>query len=111
MIEWGKVPWSLWVYAAFNVVGVILIEVQAHGPIPAKVLFPFVMFAWLFFLFRGVRWVWIATVGLIVLGFAGDLISGSFTLRGIVMGLISPALLLLPVTRRYFASEAEVVAG
>lgn len=110
MIEWGKVPWPLWAFAAFNVVGVILIETQVSGQIPSKVLFPFVMLAWLFFLFRGVRWIWIATVGLIVLGFAGDLISGSFTWRGIVLGLISPALLLLPATRRYFAREPEATA-
>lgn len=103
-------PWPLWAFATFNVVGVILIETQVSGQIPSKVLFPFVMFAWLFFLFRGVRWVWIATVGLIVLGFAGDLISGSLTWHGIVLGLISPVLLLLPATRRYFASEPEATA-
>lgn len=110
MIEWGKVPWSLWAFAALTVAGGILIEIQISGQIPSKVLFPFVMFAWLFFLLKGVRWVWIATLGIIVLGFAGDLISGSPTWHGIVLGLINPALLLLPVTRRYFASEPEAAA-
>jgi hypothetical protein len=64
VIEWGKVPWPLWAFAAFSVAGAILIEVQISGQIPSKVLFPFIMFAWLFFLFKGVRWVWIVTLGI-----------------------------------------------
>lgn len=110
MIEWRRVPWTLWVYSAFGLVGVILIEVEIHGQIPSKVLFPFVMLAWLFFLLKGVRWVWFVTLGVSVLGFAGELISDSLAWNGIVMGLINPMLLLLPVTRRYFKSE-PVVAG
>lgn len=105
MIEWAKVPWSLWAFAALTVASAILIETMVSGQVPSKVLFPLVMFAYLFFLLKGVRWVWIVTLGLSVLGFAGDLISGSLTWHGIALGLIGPALLLLPVTRRYFASE------
>jgi hypothetical protein len=110
VIEWGKVPWSLWAFAALAVAPAILIEIQVSGPIASKVLFALVMLAWLFFLLKGVRWVWIGTLGICVLGFAGDLISGSLAWHGVVLGLISPALLLLPVTRRYFANEPESAA-
>lgn len=111
MIEWRRVPWTLWVYSAFVLAGVILIEVEVHGRVPSKVLFPFVMFVWLIFLLNGVRWVWLVTVGLSVLWFVGDLISGSFTLQGTALGLIEPALLLLPTTRRYFGNEPDLVSS
>lgn len=104
-------PWSLWLFVAINIVGAILIEIEISGQIPSKVLFPFVMFAWLFFLLKGVRWVWIATTGLAILGFAVDLISGSPTWHGTILGLIGPVLLLLPVTRSYFANDGEAGAA
>lgn len=110
MIEWGKAPWPLWVFAGLVVVGGLLIEIQISGQIPSKVLYPFVIFAWLFFLLKGVRWVWLCTLGVIILALVGDLISGSPTWYGIAFGLIEPALLLLPATRRYFAKEQEAVA-
>ena len=66
------------------------------------------MFAWLFFLLKGVRWVWIATLAVAVLGFVPDLIAGSLTWRGVMGGASSIGLLLLPGTRRYFAREPVV---
>jgi hypothetical protein len=45
MIEWRRVPWPLWVYSAVTLLGTILIEVLAHGPIAAKVLYPILMLA------------------------------------------------------------------
>ena len=98
-------PWPLWVYSAVTLLSMILVEVEAHGPIPLKTLSPFVMLAWLYFLLKGVRWVWIVTVGIYVLGLIPDLISGSLRWRGIALGLIGLLLLLLPVTRRYFSSN------
>jgi hypothetical protein len=92
VIEWGKVPWTLWVFAALVIVPTILIEVEIHGQVPAKVLFAFVMFAWLFFLLKGVRWVWILTLGISVLGLIPDLISGSLTWQGVASGLLGIAL-------------------
>jgi hypothetical protein len=98
------------VFAALVLVPVILIEVEVRGPIPVKVLYPFVMLAWLFFLLKGVRWVWIATLAATVLGFVPDLIAGSVTWQGVMGGAISIGLLLLPVTRRYFVSEPVVAS-
>ena len=105
MIEWRRVPWPLWIFSASILYGVILIEVDVHGPVLAKVLFAFFSLAWLFFLLKGVRWVWIATVAVSVLGFVPDLIEGSLRWRGVLFGLVGIGLLLLPVTRRYFASK------
>jgi hypothetical protein len=111
VIRWGKVPWPLWVFAALALAPAILIEIEIHGQVPSKVLFSFVMLAWLFFLLKGVRWVWIATLAVTVLGLVPDLISGSLTWQEVAGGAISVGLLLLPVTRRYFASEPAVVGA
>jgi hypothetical protein len=110
VIEWKRVPWPLWIYSASLLFSATLIEVKAHGPIPAKVLFAAVMLTWLYFLLKGVRWVWIVTVGIYALGFVADLISGSLKWQGVALSLIGFVLLLLPVTRRYFARES-VAAG
>jgi len=84
----------------------ISIEIGVHGPVAAKVLFPFVMLSWLYFLLKGVRWVWIVTVGIQVLGIVPDMILGSLNLLGGVSSLVGLVLLLLPVTWQYFSSHA-----
>ncbi len=103
MIEWRRVPWPLWAYAVVLLTGAILIEVQAHGPIMAKAFYPFVMLVWLYFLFKGVRWVWVITVGIYILGLVIYLLSLMW--QGAGMSLIGILLLLHPVTRRYFDSH------
>lgn len=110
MIEWKQVPWPLWFYSAVTVLGAILIEVQAHGPVSAKVLYPFVMLAWLYFLLKGVRWVWIVTAGIYVLGLVPDVLTSPLEWQGLVFGLIGLILLLLPVTRRYFSDRPAVTS-
>lgn len=110
MIGWRRVPWPLWLYSASALYGTISIEVEIHGQVPAKVLFAFLALAWLFFLLKGVRWVWIATVGVSVLGPVPYLISGSLSWQGVATSVVGIVLLLLPVTRRYFAREPVVVA-
>lgn len=103
--EWKRVPWPLWVYSAVVVAEATWLEVGLHGPVLPRVIFPFVMLAWLFFLLKGVRWVWIVAVGLSILAFVPDVISGSLGWQGVALGLVSPVLLLLPVTRRYFVDH------
>jgi len=111
MSDLRRVPWPLWVFAALAVFPAILIEVEVHGPVTAKVLYPVLMFAWLFFLLTGVRWVWVATLAVTALGLVPDLIAGSVTWRGLVEWAITIGLLLLPVTRRYFASKPAVTGA
>lgn len=103
MIVWRNVPWSLWIFAVLNVPGAVLIEIEVSGQILSKALFPLFVGAWLFFLLKGVRWVWLGSLGIFVLGFVADLASGSLSWHSFALGLIAPALLLLPATRRYFA--------
>jgi hypothetical protein len=96
MLEWERVPWSLWVFAALNSASSILVDIEASGPILAKLLFLCIMSTWLFLLLKGLRWVWIGTLGILVLGFVVDLASDALAWRGIAVGLIGFALLLLP---------------
>jgi hypothetical protein len=111
VIEWKRVPWSLWAYSVALLLAAISIEVKVHGPVPAKVLFVAIMLAWLYFLLRGVRWVWMVTIGIYVLGLVLDLISGSLTWQGVALSLIGITLLLLPVTQRYFSSHTAVAGA
>jgi hypothetical protein len=109
MIDWKRVPWPLWGYSVAMLLAASLLEVNVHGPVSARVLFAVIMLVWLYFLLRGVRWVWIVTIGIYVLGVVPDLISGSLTWQGVVLSLIGLMLLLLPVTRRYFSSPTAAV--
>lgn len=110
VIEWKRVPWSLWVYSIAILLAAILIEAKVHGPVAAKLLFVAIMLAWLYFLLRGVRWIWILTIGIYVLGLVPDLISGSLTWQVGILNLIGLMLLLLPVTRRYFSRQTAAVS-
>lgn len=105
MIEWGRVPWSLWLYVLPSVALSGWFVFQVSGPITAQVLFSAIVLTWAFFLLRGVCWLWIATVAVGVLSFISGLIIGPQTWYGIAGGAISIGLLLVPPTRRYFTSE------
>jgi hypothetical protein len=107
MIEWRRVPWPLWIYSASLLLGGVLFEVKAHGPIVAKALLAAVMLGWLYFLLKGMRWVWIMTVGIYVLAIVVDLTSGSLEWHGLALSIASPILLLLPVTRQYFSKHTS----
>jgi hypothetical protein len=103
MMDWKRIPWPLWTYSAIIFLGVVVIEVEARGPILAMVLFIAVMLAWLYFLVKGMRWLWIATIGIYVLGLVLDVISGSLKWQGLALSVASLVLLLLPASRRYFS--------
>src|SRR3954449_39154 len=75
--EWRRIPWTLWVYAAILLWPTAQIEVTAHGPILVRVLFPALIFAWLYFLLDGVRWVWVVSVAIGVLGLVLEVVFGS----------------------------------
>lgn len=110
MFDWRKVTGPLWVLSALWLGGAIVVVVNVHGPAGAIALYPLLMLAWIFFLLKGVRWVWFATLGVNILGSVPLLIAGSFTPLGGVVTLATVLLLLLPETRRYFA-KAPVAAA
>jgi hypothetical protein len=110
-MAWRQVPWPLWAYFAAMLLSTMLVEVKTHGPIMAKVLLIAVILAWLYFLLKGVRWVWIVTVGVYVLGLVPDMILGPLEWQGVALSLFSLLLLLLPVTRRYFSSHTAAAGA
>jgi hypothetical protein len=107
MIAWRRVPWTLWAFAALTVAGLIVVLARASGNAPATALIIYVVLtcAWLYFLLRGVRWVWMITVGVGLVGLLFDLISGSGTWLGISSGLVGLLLMVLPATRRYVGAR------
>lgn len=111
MIKWKGVPWSLWVYAGIVLLGTVRLEIEAHGPVGAKGFFLLVMITWLYLLFRGMRWVWGITLVVYALGFVSFLSSDNLSLATGISSVAGFALLLLPVTRRYFARGVSVPAG
>jgi hypothetical protein len=67
------------------------------------VLFPTLIFAWLYFLLDGVRWVWIVNLAILVLGLVLEVAFAPLDWHDAV-SLIGLVLLLLPVTRQYFST-------
>ena len=105
MIDWKRVPWSLWLYCATMVVGWVRIEVETHRPIPGKVLFAALMLAWIYGLLKAIGWVWTLTAVIAVLALVPYAFIAPFNWLGVVFSLVALALLVLPATRRYFAED------
>jgi hypothetical protein len=106
MIDWKRVPWSLWLYCATLVAGWVAIEIGTHGPVKGKVLFAALMVAWIYGLLKAVKWVWTLTVVIGVLALVPYAFIAPFDWLGVLVSLVSLALLLLPTTRRYFAEDS-----
>ncbi len=105
MIDWRRVPWPLWAYCAVTLLGSLSTDTRISGPAIALVLVPILTVVWLFYLLRGVRWLWLVTLAIYVL-INPEIVSGSVTWEGAastVVGLV----LLLPTTRRYFARTVD----
>jgi hypothetical protein len=105
--SWRQVPWTLWAFAVLTVAGLIVVLARASGnaPVAALIIYVVLTCAWLYFLLRGVRWVWMVTVGVGLVGLLFDLITGSGTWLGISSGLVGLLLLVLPATRRYVGAR------
>lgn len=116
MIEWGRVPWSLWVWVGIAWVVMVEFIVRVAGDSEmSHVAARFVslsltvalLLAWDFYMLKGVRWLWIATVIFLVLSLVIDLATASGTWYWDLAGLVQLGLLLLPPTRRFFASAGS----
>lgn len=108
-IDATRVPWSLWAYVA--IMGISLVVLLTRSiPVAAAVFAVFFLAAWAYFLLRGVRWLWLVTVVyLTAFFFFFDLITASGSWFGDGTDLVQLALLILPPTRRFFASEGDPV--
>jgi hypothetical protein len=111
VIEWGRVPWSLWLYVAISIGQIVVLVFTASTPIAPFVFFIVFIAAWDFFLLRAVRWLWIGTVALGALILAIDLATDTGTWHGDLIGMIDLGLLLLPATRRFFAATEAAPAA
>jgi hypothetical protein len=110
VIDWRRVPWTLWVWAVGIVASTVDLVVTVHHHSGwhhmATILLTLVLLSlWPYFMFKGVRWLWIATVGGIVLFFVIDIATGHQNWFGVLIAVAQLVLLLLPVTRRFFASS------
>lgn len=107
MIAWRQVPWTLWAFAVLTVAGLVVVLARSSTDfhVRALVLYVIVTATWLFFLLKGVWWVWALTVGVALVGTIFDLITGSWTWLGMTSGLVGLALMLLPATRRYVGAR------
>lgn len=104
MIEWEKVPWTLWANFTLSLAGACTALIRgsvAVGLLAVGLAFTLVVN---YFLFRGVRWLWLVLIGFGILGLLTNLVFGprNYTLG---TGLLSLVLLVLPVTRRFFAKQ------
>jgi hypothetical protein len=106
LINWRRVPWSLWAFAGTLLIGVVIIEATASAPVRPLVLAPFVVLAWSYFLFRGSRWLWFGTLAIYVLTIPG-IVLGSVHWEAAVLTLVGLILLLLPDTREYFGGRSQ----
>lgn len=102
MIEWRRVPLSLWAFCVLLLIEALAFVVTVSGSAILVALTPPVAFVWCYLLLRGVRWLWFATVVVSVLAILGAL-SGSASWRSYALTLIGVTLLLLPSTRSYFS--------
>lgn len=108
-IDAARVPWSLWTYVA--IMGISLVVLLTRSiPVKTAIVAVFFLAAWAYFLLRGVRWLWVATIVYLAAFFFFDLITASGSWFGDGTGLVQLALLILPATRRFFASEGDPVA-
>jgi hypothetical protein len=103
VIAWRRVPWTLWAFAVLTVGGLVVVVASSAADTHLKALAFYVLVtaSWLYFLLKGVRWLWIVTVGVELVGLLFDLVTGSGTWLGISSGLVGLVLMLLPATRRY----------
>ena len=101
MIDWQRVPFSLWAVCVLLLFEALAIAVAVSGPVVLVALTPPVALLWCFFLLKRVRWLWFATVFVSIVAIPGAL-SGCVSWR-IVLTLIGLLLLLLPSTRSYFS--------
>jgi hypothetical protein len=108
VIAWGRIPWPLWILFALTVWGLAVLEISASGPTAVKILVPVITVAWLYLLLRGIRWVWIVTIGIYALSFIQYSLFEDPEWIATTTALVGTLLLLLPVTRQFFSHDTVV---
>jgi hypothetical protein len=107
VIDWRRVPWTLWVLAVFFMQIIVRFFVTTPVKAGTAVSLALITLGWLYFLLLGFRYVWMATVAVLVVGSIVDLAGGhSYAWWIWVANVAELALLLMPVTRRFFKEQA-----
>lgn len=108
--RWYQAPLPLWAFVVLTTGDAIVPVATASGPVAPWIFLVAFILAWNYFLLRGLRWLWIATI----VGFAFftgvDLFTGTATWYGTLLGLIELGFLLLPPTRRFFGATNPPLA-
>jgi hypothetical protein len=110
VFDWEKVPLSLRAYVVLTTGGIVATALLASVPVVPAIFSIVTTLFWNFFLIRGVRWLWMATIVVDVLAIGFDLITDTGTWYGISIGLVSLALLVVPATRQFFQADESVAA-
>ena len=105
MIEWGKVPWTLWAHVFLALAGLALPFALRSGSKPGIFVVGVVfVVVWNYFLLKRVRWLWIVTVVFAIIGNVQFLALGPRNYE-LGIGLVDFVFLLHPTTRRFFAKR------
>jgi hypothetical protein len=109
VIDWKRVPWTLWLLAIlfFGNIAILVGRTEPRaGLVVFSVLF---LVGWLYLLFSGNRWVWILTIALFVVSLVIDLANGSpLPWYSWVTSLAELALLVQPDSCRFFAKRTAM---
>lgn len=111
MIAWRAVPWPLWIFCAFTAVLAVVFAVVPQGPIGPRVGAAVFFLAWAFVLLLGIRWIWVATLVVLVLGLVPWILSGGATWYGAVVTIVEFSLLLHPQTRAFYRTGRARSSG
>jgi len=100
VIDWSRIPWSLWLLSALILLSSVPAAARGDGSAAEVILAPIISLVWVYFLLRGVRWLWFFSLAVCLLIILA-IVLGSATWEGYVESVLGAALLLMPGTRQY----------
>ena len=110
MIEWGKVPWTLWAHVFLGLAALVFTFALRSGSKPGVFAASFAFFVvWDFFLLKRNRWLWILTAAFAVFGEIQFLALGPHNFE-LAVGLFEIVILLHPLTREFFAERENAAS-
>jgi hypothetical protein len=105
MVAWERIPWPLWAYCGLMVLSAVVVTATTDGPVIGRVGVVIVLLAWAFVLLLDIRWIWTATLVILVLVFISEVASGRLRWYGIVLTSVEFVLLLHPLTRQFYSAS------
>lgn len=84
--------------------------IDCSGPIGPLIFVAAFILAWNYLLLRALRWLWVGTIVVLACFTVIDLLTGTSTWYGNVLGLVELGLLLAPSTRWFFRAANPPLA-